>query len=437
MEHIFGSILICLIMPIKGKKITLQSYLIALMGVSCLLSIYKTAFPVFVDLKDKDLLDLQKCPSCYGVNMCPAIITGEIRLVDWSQYTIGRFMNARNVYFGDFRNSPVVMKKLGHDWELEELDNAICIASNLSVGCEVNKAIRSLTKEVTDEIFVPDIGGGPSGHIDYKIQTEDIGNGSDFLHCSSSRKTQFIMDKILKKNHGQHQITIIENIITLMMINEEALIGQAFPYEEGFPFPKYYGACGRLVIEELVNRTIADFVYSAWESRAAVAYRLLGLAERMTNISSNFSLYWTDVTEHNLGLDEKNNPLILDAENIIIVDLEEVETVRAGDWDVPFTSEGVGCESCFSYNVDNLCYHAKTDHNIYALCHGLLSPGAFSHRYPQGLLYNIPEYVLQKFPELPSLLEECKWPKNDGGRFKAATELMKILEEFKDLLSNS
>ena len=46
----------------------------------------------------------------------------------------------------------------------------------------------------------------------------------------------------------------------------------------------------------------------------------------MTNISSNFSLYWTDVTEHNLGLDEKNNPLILDAENIIIVDLEEVET---------------------------------------------------------------------------------------------------------------
>ena len=99
MEHIFGSILICLIMPIKGKKITLQSYLIALMGVSCLLSIYKTAFPVFVDLKDKDLLDLQKCPSCYGVNMCPAIITGEIRLVDWSQYTIGRFMNARNVYF--------------------------------------------------------------------------------------------------------------------------------------------------------------------------------------------------------------------------------------------------------------------------------------------------------------------------------------------------
>jgi hypothetical protein len=43
--------------------------------------------------------------------------------------------------------------------------------------------------------------------------------------------------------------------------------------------------------------------------------------------------------------------------------------------------------------------------------------------------------VLQKFPELPSLLEECKWPKNNGGRFKAATELMKILEEFKDFNS--
>ena len=85
-------------------------------------------------------------------------------------------------------------------------------------------------------------------------------------------------------------------------------------------------------------------------------------------------------------------------------------------------------------NISDLWAYLRT---LFLLFQGLLSPGAFSHRYPQGLLYNIPEYVLQKFPELPSLLEECKWPKNDGGRFKAATELMKILEEFKDLLSNS
>lgn len=42
---------------------------------------------------------------------------------------------------------------------------------------------------------------------------------------------------------------------------------QMFPQEEGFPFPKYHGACGRFVIEEYMGVPLQDFYNAPWLER--------------------------------------------------------------------------------------------------------------------------------------------------------------------------
>lgn len=45
--------------------------------------------------------------------------------------------NAKNVYYGYTNsNRRVVLKKLAHDWELEELDSSLCKRWNLPANCK-------------------------------------------------------------------------------------------------------------------------------------------------------------------------------------------------------------------------------------------------------------------------------------------------------------
>ena len=47
----------------------------------------------------EELTDRQKCPACFGVNLCPQILMGNIALSDWTKYSVTRLMNQKNVYY--------------------------------------------------------------------------------------------------------------------------------------------------------------------------------------------------------------------------------------------------------------------------------------------------------------------------------------------------
>lgn len=80
------------------------------------------------------LTDLDRCPACYGVSVCPELYSNQITVEDngWTN-----LFNAKNVYYGYTKsNRRVVLKKLAHDWELEELDSGLCKRWNLPANCK-------------------------------------------------------------------------------------------------------------------------------------------------------------------------------------------------------------------------------------------------------------------------------------------------------------
>jgi len=58
---------------------------------------------------------------------------------------------------------------------------------------------------------------------------------------------------------------------------------QAFPAANGWPFPEYIGACGRVVVEEYIGTTLMDTVsLMSWEEKVELNERML------ENISPTF-----------------------------------------------------------------------------------------------------------------------------------------------------
>lgn len=60
------------------------------------------ATPITFTLDLEQLTDREKCPACFGVKMCPQIVTGQIRLTDWTKYKVSRFVNQKNVFYGEW-----------------------------------------------------------------------------------------------------------------------------------------------------------------------------------------------------------------------------------------------------------------------------------------------------------------------------------------------
>ena len=87
----------------------------------------RLVLPIEINIKHRDLLEQHKCPACYGENLCSDIYHGNIKLTSWTRYTVAKIINTRNIYYGMLHGKQkVVGKKLGHDFESELLDGAIC-----------------------------------------------------------------------------------------------------------------------------------------------------------------------------------------------------------------------------------------------------------------------------------------------------------------------
>ncbi len=49
----------------------------------------------------------------------------------------------------------------------------------------------------------------------------------------------------------------------------------AFPSEEGWRVPKYFGSCGRLAVMEYTGRRLSEFGDATFQTRARLAVQLL------------------------------------------------------------------------------------------------------------------------------------------------------------------
>ena len=60
-----------------------------------------------ITINVEELTERLKCPACFGVNICPQIISGNINLNDWNRFTISKFANAKNIFFATWNDQGV------------------------------------------------------------------------------------------------------------------------------------------------------------------------------------------------------------------------------------------------------------------------------------------------------------------------------------------
>ncbi|UYV80209.1 C3orf58 [Cordylochernes scorpioides] len=183
--------------------------------------------------------------------------------------------------------------------------------------------------------------------------------------------------------------------------------GTLFPPQEGWPFPRYHGTCGRVLVEEYIGPSLSSVMDADWPTRLQVSYQLLQLAFLFTHNHLNFSLYLTDVSLDNFALSPDGSVFLIDAESLLFADKVQISKDQPAGWREPCISRGEGCHDCLSFSVEDLCSHVTADHNYYAICHSLLIPGGYAS--DRGLLHDIPPEV-EASTELRSLIQECAMP---------------------------
>ena len=129
---------------IKNLPRKLQCFLV----LTCVASlyIYGSLFLSFTTnhLKAESFLETDKCPACFGHSICPALKTERIQFTGWSKIRLLDRVNVKNVHTAKHLDSDdqVIVKKLAHDKEFEDIDERICKDASRPKGCDVAKVLH-------------------------------------------------------------------------------------------------------------------------------------------------------------------------------------------------------------------------------------------------------------------------------------------------------
>lgn len=407
------------LMPSKAKIV------IAFSGILSVFFYLYLAHYIFASDPEKkleNLIETEKCPACFGYTACGLLYSNQIQLSGSSKYRLLDMINGKNVHFGLMKqeNKEVVLKKLATDSELKGIDKMLCENAKRQEGCDIARVI------VRTETALPLNNGPLTPQILEKT-------GGFMFYCPSFR----LVDRILtyyKEFKRKDELYGSDKMQVLYtgFVNPEPLILQTFPKREGWPFPEYLGACGRVVAEEYSGKPLADFFYSPFYMRAALAYELLKIADTLST-KSDFVLYLTDVSFENFAVDTSGKVTVIDLENIIIVDIMAVKARKPADWNEPHEAMFSECgdENCLSFSAEDLCTRYRSDHNYNAICRNLLSHYANEAGLVGGLLHDMPTEA-EDFWDLGNALEECARPTQKQGRWKAKDKILAALEHLKD-----
>ncbi|KAG1678568.1 Deleted in autism protein 1 [Nymphon striatum] len=375
-------------------------------------------FPIVLNrVENTEFIELDSCPFCFGHSVCKLILmTNYADLTGISKLKWLNFINGKNVYFARLESgTDVVLKKLSWNSEIYDLGKQLCEMIDLD-PCDFRNAVR---------LYVPKF-------MKYFHQQSERSRAvfgiKDVLACPSERflslmLNNFMDDELAHVNYDR--LDALSEFVTMLHLNPEPLIIQSFPAQNGWPFPHYYGACGRIIVEENGGKPLSDYLYASWNTRVQLSYQLMKIAEKLTNNQLNLSLYMTDVNLNNFAVSPEGHLTLIDAENIIVVDKQKNWKDQPATWNITLTNQDLGCIDCLSYSVEDLCSYQVSDHNYYAICRGILGRNSY-YAGSEGFLHNIPESVEQT-TKLSLLLEECSNPTVNDSRIYVSHQLLSTL----------
>lgn len=148
-----------------------------------------------------------------------------------------------------FPYSQVVLKKLGYDSQLHQLDHHLLQQTRSSLesfpdsSAAISAAVRPYTRQYLAEYFQRDMQGnstflvqhlnifdrkgrhGGVSHLRSSLESHQL-RGSDALICPSNRKLEFIENQFVKQNFGLYRLTCLYNLMTILLHNSEPIIFQ-------------------------------------------------------------------------------------------------------------------------------------------------------------------------------------------------------------------
>ena len=141
--------------------------------------------------------------------------------------------------FWNSRNTSVIIKKLGYASELSEVDRSICQLAAEGPGCDVSLVVGRVLDTVRRDAASLDLA---------KLRTlfrDSAGlPAPDWLNCAD----QDLVNLVVRETLAHPSQPSLENILTMMMVNQEPLLAATFSPDKQFPFPAFLGACGRLAV---------------------------------------------------------------------------------------------------------------------------------------------------------------------------------------------
>ncbi|XP_018398867.1 PREDICTED: deleted in autism protein 1 homolog [Cyphomyrmex costatus] len=364
------------------------------------------------------LTELHKCPACYGVSTCHNIHKIDLLWNDVNAI-ISHLFGVKNVFFGVYNESKVVLKKLAHSSELKALDITLCSELHLGYPC-LNVPLDRYKADFYNLIR--------------KIITSDFSKDdtSRLRLCPTIRHLDDLFYNIHLNNKHIEPTQYLINLWTLVSINPEPLILQVLSAENGWPVPRYFGACGRIIIEEYVGLPLSDYYDKSWIQRVKIASSLLNAAYLFTFKNNMFGFYLTDISADNIAVDDENVAKFIDLENIIIVDKNISQEDEPKEWQKIHNTIHFDCPNCFAFSSKDICNHYLSDHNYYAICQVLLLNSGNENQFPGGFLHDIPTNIVQQYPDIEDLLQQCAVPRSTKSRIFFGQRLKVLLDMILD-----
>ncbi|XP_069060289.1 divergent protein kinase domain 2B isoform X2 [Pleurodeles waltl] len=269
----------------------------------------------------KTFLGLDKCNACIGTSMCKKFFKDEIRFENWLCPRLKLPSDYLQSYSGNYTDDSeswrqVEISRLMSKHQHDLSDKRICASISKIKSCSIEQVLMkterfrkwSLAKRLTPDL----VQGLPS----------------PILRCPSQR----LLDRIVRRyaevldagsvfmDHFTDRDKM--RLLYTLSINAHPIVLQIFPGSEGWPFPKYLGACGRLIVSTSTI-PLKEFYNSTAEVAADLGYQLLRIIKSMRSNDMNYLFYFTHIEKDTFGVFSDGRLFIKNSSTVGIIDMQE------------------------------------------------------------------------------------------------------------------
>ncbi|XP_066562921.1 divergent protein kinase domain 2B [Amia ocellicauda] len=315
----------------------------------------------------RSFLGLDKCNACIGTSSCKKFFKEEIRFERWLSPRLQLPPTFKKSYPGNYTDDseswrPVIISRLLSHHKHEVSDKRICSSATQRHPCSIEGVLRKTERFQSlahSSLLTPPMVQGLS---------------SPLLRCPSQR----LLDRIVRRyaevtDAGSVQMKHFAErdklrLLYTLSVNQQPIMLQIFPGAEGWPFPKYYGSCGRLMVSAS-TKPIKEFYGSSLETRADIAFQLLQITQSLRTNSLHFFLYYTTVSGSMFGTFEDGRLFVTDASTIGVIDKQE--GIPADDKQKPDLTDVFSCLS-LSCRRPPPCWTVRESQSLNLICRDIL-----------------------------------------------------------------